>query len=99
MLPVSYCCCGCYPSRSAALCVRMNNVTMVIPTEREVNYHVFMYTMYSSNAASLRQLASFMRTDLGFKQLEVCGSMALPALGQSFRSLEHCMLPLAMNNV
>jgi len=57
--------------RSAALCVRMNNVTMVIPTEREVNYHLFMYTMYNSPAPSLRQLAAFMLTDLGFKQLEV----------------------------
>lgn len=57
--------------RSAALCVRMNNVTMVIPTEREVNYHIFMYTMHNSPAPSLRALASFMRTDLGFKQLEV----------------------------
>lgn len=49
----------------------MNNVTMVIPTEREVNYHLFMYTMYNSPAPSLRQLAAFMLTDLGFKQLEV----------------------------
>lgn len=63
--------CPAVPCRSATLCVRMNNVTMVIPTEREVNYHIFMYTMYNSPAPSLRQLAAFMRTDLGFKQLEV----------------------------
>lgn len=63
--------CPAVSCRSAALCVRMNNVTMVIPTEREVNYHIFMYTMYNSPAPSLHQLAAFMRTDLGFKQLEV----------------------------
>jgi hypothetical protein len=37
----------------------------------QVNYHIFMYTMYNSPAPSLRQLAAFMKTDLGFRQLEV----------------------------
>jgi hypothetical protein len=83
----------------------MNNVTMVIPTEREVNYHIFMYTMYQSSAPSLRQLASFMRTDLEFKQLEVrgfashwvrsifsdCGSID----GVLGCSSTHCMVQLA----
>lgn len=55
----------------------MNNVTMVIPTAREVNYHLFMYTMFNSPAPSLQQLASFMKTDLGFQQLEV----GVPVLG------------------
>jgi hypothetical protein len=82
----------------------MNNVTMVIPTEREVNYHIFMYTIYLSPVPSLRQLASFMRTDLGFKQLEVScfashGAKAFPRLPATAAAVdgvlggcEHCML-------
>lgn len=65
---------------------------MVIPSEREVNYHIFMYTMYNSNAPSLRQLAEFMKTDLGFKQLEVgrgwlaagCGGRGREGAGSFF---------------
>jgi hypothetical protein len=78
----------------------MNNVTMVIPTEREVNYHIFMYTMYSSTAETLRQLASFMRTDLGFKQLEVRGFASHGVLSVDqrrqkrlliYRVVKHCL--------
>jgi hypothetical protein len=31
--------------RSASSCLNLNNVTLVIPTQEELNYQVFMYTM------------------------------------------------------
>jgi hypothetical protein len=51
----------------------LTNVTLVLPLQDEINYQSFMYTMYNSPSASLRQLASFYDTDLRMKVLQVGG--------------------------
>lgn len=45
-----------YCNRSASSCLNLNNVTLVVPTQEELNYQVFMYTMFNSPAPALRDL-------------------------------------------
>lgn len=58
-------------SRSRDMCVPLTNVTIVIPSEDELSYLVFMGTMYNSPSPSLRQLASFYTTDLKMTTFDV----------------------------
>lgn len=49
---------------------------MVIPMQEELNYQVFMYTMFNSPAPALRDLTEFYRTDLDTKTIQVCAHLA-----------------------
>jgi hypothetical protein len=67
-LSVLYCALSC---RSASSCLNLNNVTLVVPTQEELNYQVFMYTMFNSPAPALRDLTSFYRDDLNTSIIQV----------------------------
>lgn len=57
--------------RSASSCLNLNNVTLVVPTQEELNYQVFMYTMFNSPAPALQDLTSFYRDDLNTSIIQV----------------------------
>jgi len=59
------------PSRSASSCLNLSNVTLVVPSQEELNYQVFMYTMFNSPAPALRDLTEFYRADLNTKVIQV----------------------------
>jgi hypothetical protein len=61
-----------YCNRSATSCLNLNNVTLVVPTQEELNYQVFMYTMFNSPAPALRDLTDFYRTELSTSVIQVC---------------------------
>jgi hypothetical protein len=56
--------------------LNLNNVTLVVPSQEELNYQVFMYTMFNSPAPALRELTSFYRTDLNASVIQVCAGNA-----------------------
>ncbi len=64
----------CFSRRSASTCLNLNNVTLVVPTQEELNYQVFMYTMFNSPAPALRELTSFYRADLNTTVIQVTTS-------------------------
>jgi len=53
------------------MCVPLTNVTLVIPSQEEIDYLEFMATMYNSPSQALRSLASFYNTDLRMTKFEV----------------------------
>lgn len=70
------------------MCVPVTNVTLVIPSQEEIDYLEFMATMYNSPSQALRSLASFYSTDLKMTKFEVsiarrpaCASQ-VPVLGE-----------------
>eukprot|EP00775_Hariotina_reticulata_P007113 gene7113-7327_t len=58
-------------NRSRQHCLNLYNVTLVLATEQELDYMMFMFSMFNSPLPNMRQHTRFYETDLNMTRLEM----------------------------